>query len=64
MFKKIITSIVLASYLLGTVSVPAVKAQDWYNPYYDEWFEKVWDDQNPDEIFGERYTQAQVIWVI
>ena len=64
MFKKIIASIVLASYLLGTISVPAAQAQNWYNPLYDEWFEKVWDDQNPDEIFGERYTQAQVIWVI
>ncbi len=36
----------------------------WYNPSFGQWWTKVYDDKNPSEIFGERYTAAQVQWVI
>ena len=36
----------------------------WYNQGFGDWFLKVYDDENPSEIFGERYTAAQVQWVI
>jgi hypothetical protein len=36
----------------------------WYNQNYKDWWLKVYDDTNPAEIFGERYTAAQVQWII
>lgn len=36
----------------------------WYNQDYFDWFDKTYDPSNEDEIFGERYTAAQVQWVI
>lgn len=38
----------------------------WYNQSFNDWFNKVYNpDVSPDnEIFGERYTAAQVQWVI
>ena len=36
----------------------------WYNQSFQDWYGKVYDTQNPDEIFGERYTAAQVQWII
>src|SRR3972149_5454375 len=66
MLKKLLASIVLAAFLLVT-SVPSVYAQpakNWYFQSWEDWYAKVYDDQNPDEIFGERYTAAQVEWVI
>lgn len=36
----------------------------WYNQPFVEWYLKVYDTTNPSEIFGERYTAAQVQWVI
>lgn len=41
----------------------SVKAQaDWYNPGPFEFYTKVFDETNND-IFGERYTYAQVVWI-
>lgn len=60
---------VLASFLIGivlTISIaPAVKAQasPWYSQDFGSWYAKVYDTSNPQEIFGERYTAAQVQWV-
>jgi hypothetical protein len=42
----------------------AAKAQTWYDQSPIEWFNKVYDPSNPSEIFGERYTAAQVQWII
>lgn len=39
-------------------------AGTWYNSNFQEWYAKVYDDGNPSEIFGERYTAAQVQWVM
>lgn len=36
----------------------------WYNQSFPDWYNKVYDEKNPSEIFGERYTAAQVQWVI
>jgi hypothetical protein len=68
MFKKIIFSFLLATLLLTSVFVPFAKAEEgngtWYNPSFTEWSVKVFDDSNPNEIFGERYTYAQVVWIL
>ncbi|HET7098627.1 MAG TPA: hypothetical protein VFI61_00095 [Patescibacteria group bacterium] len=36
----------------------------WYNQNFWDWHTKVYSDQNQSEIFGERYTAAQVQWVV
>ena len=39
--------------------------ETWYNQEFQTWFVKVYDDSTPEtEVFGERYTAAQVSWVI
>jgi hypothetical protein len=67
MFKKIIVSLILAVFLLTSASVSLARAQgagNWYNQSFEEWSAKVFDDSNPQEIFGERYTYAQVTWIM
>lgn len=69
--KKLLLSFIV-SLLLFTVYLspllvkPAVAqtAGTWYNQSYKEWWNKVYKDSADDEIFGERYTAAQVQWVI
>jgi hypothetical protein len=64
MFKKILFSIIAAFFLLVIIPAPLAKAEEnWYTQNYFEWFLKVYDPSNPQEIFGERYTAAQVEWV-
>ena len=73
-FKKIILSFL--SFLILFFSVApnflVVKAQTttettsqsfWYNPGLFEFYSKVYDTSNND-IFGERYTYAQVVWIL
>lgn len=36
----------------------------WYSEDFKSWASKVYDQSNPSDIFGERYTAAQVEWVI
>jgi hypothetical protein len=68
MLKKLLASILLAVFLLTSIFVPIAKAQQstWYNQTFEEWTTKVYDtNTSPEnEIFGERYTAAQVQWVI
>ncbi len=65
MLKKLLASILLAIFLLTTFSVPYAEAQgNWYNQGFPEWYTKVYDTSNPSEIFGERYTAAQVQWIL
>ncbi len=46
-------------------SAPTAPAEgNWYNQDFGSWYGKVYDDSNPSEIFGERYTAAQVQWVV
>ncbi len=68
-FKKFLLSFLAATTLLLSI-VPnfnSVVATDnsptWYNVSPSEFYQKVYDDKNPSEIFGERYTAAQVQWV-
>lgn len=67
MFKKIASVLLLVTVLFTTVLTPIAKAQvgggSWYNQSFQEWYTKVYDDSNPNEIFGERYTAAQVQWI-
>lgn len=69
MIKTLIKKIVLSCLifiLLAFSFVRYASAQEngtWYNQSFQEWFLKV--NNSPDsEIFGERYTAAQVQWVI
>ena len=67
MLKKIIVSLLLVMFLFTSVFVSQAKAQEggsWYNQSFEEWSAKVFDDSNPQEIFGERYTYAQVTWIL
>lgn len=66
MVKKIVSSILIAVVIFFSVAVPVAKAQGgtWYNQGPREWYLKVYDDSNSSEIFGERYTAAQIDWII
>lgn len=70
MFKKffLISLTTLYLFVLSLSSwVPKANAQEpgsWYKQSFQEWFLKVYDNKNPQEIFGERYTAAQVEWVL
>src|SRR3972149_9907052 len=67
--KTLITKTILSCliFILLTFSLtPTAYAQvgggSWYNQSFPEWFSKVYG--SPDnEIFGERYTAAQVQWI-
>lgn len=69
MFSKFLVSL-LAGIVLFLSVTPAVMAQSatstpgpWYNQNFGQWSAKVFGgDQN--EIFGERYTYAQVNWIV
>lgn len=67
MFKKLVLSIVAANIFLLSTFVPSVNAASapgpWYNQGIVEWYNKV-HTSPPAEIFGERYTTAQVDWII
>ena len=68
LLKKIIL-VFCTSFLLLSSSLPlaaAVHAQTWYNQNPFEWYIKVYDENTSpsNEIFGERYTAAQVQWVM
>ncbi len=66
--KKLLISILVALVFLQTTTLSAFAQQaspgPWYSQSYSQWHAKVYDGSNPNEIFGERYTAAQVQWVI
>lgn len=45
-------------------SAPTTSTSSWYNQNPFTWYAKVHDYKNPSEIFGERYTAAQVQWIM
>jgi hypothetical protein len=64
MFKKLLISVSLSVYLILNTTAPAAQAQGvWYDQSYKEWLGKVHSGNNTTEIFGERYTRAQVQWI-
>ncbi|MCH7641376.1 hypothetical protein IID22_04220, partial [Patescibacteria group bacterium] len=66
-FKKLLisflASIILLVSVLSSFARPVQAQGLWYSPTFDEFTNRVFDDSNPDEIFGERYTLAQVVWI-
>ena len=66
MFKKLLISILIGTtFLISLGPFSQAKAQTtWYNQSLPEWYLKVYDNSNQNEIFGERYTAAQVQWII
>jgi hypothetical protein len=69
MLKKILFSfLVFLTLITSSFSLlaPRVHAQEtWYEQSFPNWFTKVYSSNTPpSEIFGERYTAAQVQWVI
>ncbi len=65
LLNKFIFSLLIATtFLFSLAPFAQAKAQAlWYNQSPFEWYAKVYDDTNPSEIFGERYTAAQVQWI-
>jgi len=61
--KKFIFSLLVATFIFASVAPKTASAQ-WYNQNPVQWYKHVYDDSNPSEIFGERYTAAQVDWII
>lgn len=63
-FKKLIVSFLLSIFVLINLAQPA-KADTWFNQDPLNWYKKVYDtNTSPEsEIFGERYTAAQVQWI-
>lgn len=69
LFKKFTLSFFAFLILFFSVApnflyVKAASIPTWYNQGIGDWFNKVYDTENPSEIFGERYTAAQVQWVL
>ncbi len=66
--KKLLLSFLIGLTLLFSFApyLSPVKAQSWYDQSPLEWYLKVYDENTSpsNEIFGERYTAAQVQWVI
>lgn len=73
LLQKVLFSLLAFLILFGSIAPKflVAKAQSssapsggkWYDQGYFDWFNKVYDTSNPSEIFGERYTAAQVQWV-
>jgi len=62
--KKIIISILIAIFILPASFSQALATDNfWFHQDYPEWYVKTFDVSNPTEIFGERYTAAQVQWI-
>ncbi|OGM31027.1 hypothetical protein A2630_03085 [Candidatus Woesebacteria bacterium RIFCSPHIGHO2_01_FULL_44_10] len=64
LLKKILISFLLTVFLFINYAPSPIRAQEWYAPKPYEWYIKAYDPSNKNEIFGERYTAAQVTWVV
>lgn len=71
MFKKFSLILLSALLFINSMALPAyiraaepATTETWYNQDFKSWLEKVDNTDNPSEIFGERYTSAQVQWII
>lgn len=64
MLKKLLISLLAGIILIMSVApvVPARAADTWYSSGFPAWYTKVYGG-DPNQIFGERYTAAQVQWV-
>lgn len=79
MLKKTIVSVLLFCFTFAVIAPNFALAQSpapspppnqlqevgpWYDQGYFQWYNRVYDQTNPTEIFGERYTAGQVQWII
>lgn len=66
MKKFILSILVFLTIFISFAPYSTAKAQTWYNSNPFEWYLKVYDEDAspPTDIFGERYTAAQVQWVL
>jgi len=71
MFKKLALIILSSILFLNSMAIPLTALAEepppstWYNQGFTDWYAKVYGDESPpSEIFGERYTAAQVQWII
>ncbi len=71
LLKKFVLSflcflVIFLSVTPGLVPVQAQSESTWYNTNFGDWYKKVYDENTSpgNEIFGERYTAAQVQWVV
>lgn len=70
--KKIALIFLSSILFVNSMAMPfsVAKAADeepstWYNQGFTDWYAKVYGDESPpSEIFGERYTAAQVQWIV
>lgn len=69
--KKFLVLLISSFYFLTSSFMPfaVAHAQEssstWYNQGFTDWYAKVYgQDSPPSEIFGERYTAAQVQWIV
>jgi len=63
MFKRLLISFLAAIIVFLSIAPSATHAQ-WYDQGFWDFYSQVYDDSNPSEIFGERYTAAQVQWIM
>lgn len=64
--KILISSFIAITMFLSIAPILHVRAEDeWYSQNPIDWYVKVYDPtmSPPNEIFGERYTAAQVQWI-
>lgn len=66
MLKKLLFAFLVSVVLGLSIFAPVTQAAStWYNQDFSEFYSKVYDDSVPvSEVFGERYTAAQVEWII
>lgn len=66
MFKKLLVSLLLVITVFTSVvpKTALAAAPTWYHSTFEDWLGKVNDPANPQDIYAERYTAAQVEWVI
>lgn len=69
-FKKFLLSFLVSLIVLFsfapflTAKAAPEEVSTWYNQDFKSWYGKVYDPDTASEIFGERYTAAQVQWVV
>src|SRR3989344_3731645 len=74
LFSFIVVVVLFSSFFATPVKAQVPVAQTintiwgtgpWYNQSFGQFYSKVYDPDTPStEIFGERYTSAQVDWII
>lgn len=71
LIKKFALIFLSSILFLNSMAMPFAVAQaadpapsTWYTQNPVDWMVKVYDDTNPSEIFGERYTAAQTQWIV